>query len=289
MSLDGLIYKVKRTSALAGTGSQYRPEAFAPGPALFAASALSNIAVYDNKAYRLLCKIVCRLNAWRCNKSEVSVTMLAKTVSEILCWTTFRDFAQRNIKERFAAFVHSFSKCFFRKFFGFVKNAEHITHRIKKFLTVIGGSFISKARQIFKFPDKMSDAKLHKNMAVFHILVIGREIVAANNSGKIFTENINKYPRTACMSDFEQSVGLRTKTPCPETLAVFLMAGFINVQRCFIGQRFKQFIIGLLKSSDAMNIESSFLGSQILSSSLPTGLLSDKFRVLLEKNIDMPS
>lgn len=84
MSLDRLIYKVKRTSALAGT---YSPDAFAPGPALFAASALRNIPVYDNKAYRLLSEIVCRLNAWRCNKSEVSVTMLAKTVSKILCWT----------------------------------------------------------------------------------------------------------------------------------------------------------------------------------------------------------
>jgi len=44
----------------------------------------------------------------------------------------------------------------------------------------------------------------------------------------------------------------------------------------------------LFEFNDAMNIELFFLGIQILPSSLPTGLLSDKFRVLLEKNIDMP-
>ncbi len=52
MILDRLIYKVKRTSALAGTGSQYNPCAFAPGPTLFAASALGNIAVYPYSSYQ---------------------------------------------------------------------------------------------------------------------------------------------------------------------------------------------------------------------------------------------
>jgi len=49
-----------------------------------------------------------------------------------------------------------------------------------------------------------------------------------------------------------------------------------------------QFSNLLFEFNDAMNIELFFLGIQILPSSLPTGLLSDKFRVLLEKNIDMP-
>ena len=44
----------------------------------------------------------------------------------------------------------------------------------------------------------------------------------------------------------------------------------------------------LLKFSNVLNIELFCFGSQILSSSLPTRLLSDKFRNLLEKNIDMP-
>jgi len=52
MILDRLIYKVKRTSALAGTGSQYSLCAFAPGPTLFAASALGNIAVYPYSSYQ---------------------------------------------------------------------------------------------------------------------------------------------------------------------------------------------------------------------------------------------
>ena len=174
--------------------------------------------------------------------------MLAKTVNEILGWTTFRDFAQRKIKERFSTFVHSFSKRFFCKFFGFVKNAEHITHSIKKFLTVICGGFISKARQIFKFSDKMSYAKLHKNVAVFHIFAICREIVAANDPGKIFAQNFSQHPRATCIGNFEQSVCIPSETPCPETVAVFFMSGFINIQLCFIRQIFKKFIICLLKS-----------------------------------------
>jgi len=73
MSLDRLIYKVKRTSALAGTGSQYSPDAFAPSSAFFAASALCDMAVYDNKAYCLLSHIICRLNARRCDKAKISL------------------------------------------------------------------------------------------------------------------------------------------------------------------------------------------------------------------------
>jgi len=37
-----------------------------------------------------------------------------------------------------------------------------------------------------------------------------------------------------------------------------------------------------------LNIELFFFGSQLLSSSLPTRLLSDKFWALLEKDVDMP-
>ena len=62
MSLDRLIYKIKRTFVLAGAGSQYSPDAFAPGSSFFAASALCNIAVYDNKPHRLLSKLSINFN-----------------------------------------------------------------------------------------------------------------------------------------------------------------------------------------------------------------------------------
>jgi len=42
------------------------------------------------------------------------------------------------------------------------------------------------------------------------------------------------------------------------------------------------------KFSDALNIELFFFRSQALSSRFPTRLLSDKFGVLLEKDVDMP-
>ena len=97
MSLDRLIYKVKRTSALADAGSQYGPDAFAPDSSFFAASALRNIAVYDNKPHRLLSNIICRLNTRRCNKPEISLAVFMEAICKILCLTTFRNIAQRNI------------------------------------------------------------------------------------------------------------------------------------------------------------------------------------------------
>ena len=44
----------------------------------------------------------------------------------------------------------------------------------------------------------------------------------------------------------------------------------------------------LFKFGNTLNIELFFLRSQLLSSCLSTGLLSDKLRALLEKNIDLP-
>jgi len=250
MSLDRLAYKIECVSALAGTGCQYSPYAFAPKPAVFAASALCNIAVYHNKPYRLLSEIIGRLNARRCDKSEISIAMCAKAIRQILSLTTFRNIVQRNTKESFSARFHRFCKTAFCQFFGFVKNAEHITHRIKQFLAVIGGGPISKASQIFKFSNEMSDAKLYQNIEVFHIFAIGREVVATNDPCEVFTKNINQHPRAACIGNFEQSISIPAKTPCPETLFVFLMAGFINIKFCFIGQIFKKLIICLFKTRE---------------------------------------
>jgi len=105
MSLDRLIYKIKRTSALAGTGRQYGPDAFAPGPAFFATSALCNITVYDNKAYRLLSEIIGRFNTRCGDKLEISFAVFAKTIREILSLATFGNIAQRDIEERFSACI----------------------------------------------------------------------------------------------------------------------------------------------------------------------------------------
>ena len=134
--MDRLAYKIKRTSALAGTGSQYGPDVFTPGPAVCAASALGNIAVYDNKPYRLLSEIIGRLNARRCDKPEISFTVFTKTIGKILGLTTVGNIVQRNTKESFSAFFHRFCKIACCKFFGLVKNAEHITHCIKQSLAL---------------------------------------------------------------------------------------------------------------------------------------------------------
>ena len=167
--MDRLAYKIKRISALAGTGCQYSPDAFAPNPTIFATSALCNITVYNNKTYRLLSEIIGRFNAWCCDKSEISIAVFTKTICKILSLTTAGNIDQRNIKKCFSTFFHRFCKTACCKLFGLVKNTEHITHRIKQFLAIIGGGFIRKTRQIFKLSDKVSDTKLYQNIEVFHI------------------------------------------------------------------------------------------------------------------------
>jgi len=88
MRLDRLAYKFESISALAGTGCQYSPDAFAPKPAVFATSALCNIAVYNNKPNSLFSEIIGRLNTWCCDKSEISFTVFTKTICKILSLTT---------------------------------------------------------------------------------------------------------------------------------------------------------------------------------------------------------
>ncbi len=123
MSLDRLIYKIKCIPALAGTGRQYGPDAFAPKPALFAASALGNIAVYYNKAYRLFSEIICWLNAGCCDKPEIRFTVITETICKILRLATIGNISQRNIKKRFSTSFHRFCKTACCKFSCLVKNA----------------------------------------------------------------------------------------------------------------------------------------------------------------------
>ena len=220
MRLDRLAYKIESISALAGTGCQYSPDAFAPSPAVFAASALCNVAVYNNKPNSLFSEIIGRLNAWCCDKLEISFTVFTETICKILGLTTAGNIAQRNVEESLSAFFHRFAKIVSCKFFGVVKNAEHIAYRIQQSLAVIGGGFIRKTCQIFNVPDKMSDAKLHQHIKVFHIFAISREVITTNNAGKVFAKNIDKHSRTACIGNFEQSINIGAKTPGPKTLFV---------------------------------------------------------------------
>ena len=117
MSLDRLAYKIECISALAGTGCQYGPDAFTPGPAVFAASPLGNIAVYHNKPYCLFSEIICRLNASRCDKPEISFTVFAETICKIMSLATFGNIVQRNTEKSFLANFHCFCKSAFCHFF----------------------------------------------------------------------------------------------------------------------------------------------------------------------------
>ena len=91
MRLDRLAYKIECISALAGAGCQYGPDAFAPKPAFFAASALGNIAVYDNKPNRLFGEIIGWLNTRCGDKLEISFTVFTETIGKILSLTTVCD------------------------------------------------------------------------------------------------------------------------------------------------------------------------------------------------------
>lgn len=110
MSLNRLTYEFESVSALTGAGGQYRPDAFAPGSALFASRALSDVAVYDNKAYGLLSEIIGWLYTRRCDKPEIRFAVFTETISQILGWATVRNIVQCNIEESVSAFFHRVCK-----------------------------------------------------------------------------------------------------------------------------------------------------------------------------------
>jgi len=107
MSLDRLVYKIECVSALAGTGCQYGPDAFTPGPAVFAASALGNIAVYDNKSNRLFSEIIGWLNARCGNELKISLAVLKETVGKVLSLTIVGNIVQCNTISRNAFLLSS--------------------------------------------------------------------------------------------------------------------------------------------------------------------------------------
>ena len=170
MSLDRLIYKIKCRVALAGAGGQHSPDAFAPGSALFAASALCNTAVYDNKPYSLFDKVISRLYIRRCDETKISVAMLAKPISQVLCLFRLRDIGQCLGKKCLSVFVHSFSKGFVANLLSLMEDAKHFTYSFKQSFAVSYGRFVTKCCQILEFANKVCQAKLHQNITVLHII-----------------------------------------------------------------------------------------------------------------------
>lgn len=159
MSLNRLTYKFESISALTGAGRRYGTDAFAPGSAPFASRTLGDAAVYDNKAYGLLSKIIGRLYAWRCDKPEIRLAMFSETICMVLSWTTVGHIAQCNVEKRVSAFFHRICKIAGSKFFGLVKNVKHLTHRIQQSLAVIGSglnAFVALLELCFAICDTLN-------------------------------------------------------------------------------------------------------------------------------------
>ena len=81
---DRVVEKLKRGAALLGTSGQDRPDALAPPTASFSSRPLRDLAVDGEEPDLPLGAVVGRFDAWRFQKSEVGVAVIAEPLGDVL-------------------------------------------------------------------------------------------------------------------------------------------------------------------------------------------------------------
>ena len=108
--------------------------------------------------------------------------------------------------------------------------SKHVSNCLQHSLAISFRLLFGICGKELKVTDQMSQAELNNDITVFHVFAIGRKIVTPQNTGEIFTQYFQQYLGPTSVGDLEESIFLRSKTPCPKQVAVVFMAGVLNMR-----------------------------------------------------------
>jgi len=109
VGVDGVDEGFVDRSALLAAGRDQGPDALAPLLAAPAAGGLGDAPVDHHEADRLLGEVVGRLDAGRGDKAEIRLTVVAKTLGDVLRFGRVRHAMGRTFEDRIAGLVSSAS------------------------------------------------------------------------------------------------------------------------------------------------------------------------------------
>ena len=85
--------------------------------------------------------------------------------------------------------------------------------------------------------NQMRETELHQHMLVqAHVFAIGAEVVAADHTIEFRSQRVQQHFAAARRFDLEQREERGAETPGPQRLAVFLVAGLVDVEPPLFGQ-----------------------------------------------------
>src|SRR5260370_24004131 len=99
---------------------------------------------------------------------------------------------------------------------------------------------------------EMSQAKLHQNAEVIHVLSVSGKIVAAQDAVKFFAEHLHKNVGATRFVDLEQREKRGAETPGPHLLLVVLVAGLIDVEAWLVWEAVGERIIGIFPNGGGL-------------------------------------
>ena len=259
-------------AALLFAGGQDAPEPFLPAVAPVASRALRHLAVDHHFANRLFAGVV-RWCDVVLDESKIIVLPLRQTLRNIFRVLVVRHAALRGFQDVAAMFVHPSLPCEFRDIAVIVDRREHTANVSQQSLAVIRNFFVFAFGEKFDFANEMCPTKLQHDRSQTLEFAIRSPKIARDDAGVIRAEKLFEHDAATRRIDVKHRKFLRPHTPSPTSLAVFLVAGFVDVKMRFtrqlrdeFGVRFRHCIAclaNLFGKKASRNLERHGIGEEV--------------------------
>ena len=176
---ERVVEKSHQVAARLFASRNRRPDAFAPGTALFAPCSLRDLAIKDHEPNRLLGKIVRRIDARRRDELEEGGAVIPETIRHVLRLARGGNPPRRQGENRFSGRGQTPGNCTCFQLVGAMKRAEHFANRIEQTLAIRLCQRVRKRRKVLHVADHVSQAKLNTKVHFSHVFSIRAEIIAA--------------------------------------------------------------------------------------------------------------
>jgi len=161
---------------------------------------LGDAAVDHHEAHGLLGKVVGRADAGGGDELEVGLAVFAEALGHVegFALELFAVFVQARgyvvecgLHDGFAGVFHRAAKGVGVEVSAVVDGLEHLFDGGKQPLSVGFHLGVAQPGEILDITDQMGDAELHGDVEVVHVLVVGREVVAAEHAVELLAEHVD--------------------------------------------------------------------------------------------------
>jgi len=179
VSADGVEKEFEWGAIVNRTGCHDGPDAFAPGAAAFAAGALRDETVDDDKSYCSFGGVVGGFGAGSGDELKVRFAVVDETVAHVLGGPGAGHALCASGDDAAALFTQGSVEPGFAHRLAPVDDAEHLANLGEQEFSIGGGGFVRQCGEELDVADQVGDAELDEDVKVFHVFAVSPEVVAA--------------------------------------------------------------------------------------------------------------